>query len=204
MSEPRTWVTSDWHMAHAKPFIYESRGFTLSHQHDEAVILNHNSVVRPNDIVWFLGDAMLGPDQEYGLECISRLNGQIHMIRGNHDTDQKVAKYLTLPNVVQAGLWANMIKKGKFSLYLSHFPCHVGDPMLSKNGLWNLAGHTHSKDKFENGMFKCYNVALDAHNCFPCLLDDIITDIREYKTKMVNEYNKAQQEAEKIRWREFN
>lgn len=197
MSEPRTWITSDWHLSHAKPFIYESRGFKNSQECDEAIISNHNSVVAPNDIVYFLGDAMLGLDQEYGLECISRLNGQLHMIRGNHDTDQKVAKYLTLPNVVQAGLYADMFKKGKFSFYVSHYPTQMGDVILSKNGLWNLSGHTHSKDKFENGMFKCYNVALDAHNCFPVLLDDIIADIREYKTKMVNEYNKAQRETEK-------
>lgn len=197
MSEPRIFAVSDWHFAHDKPFIYEARGFKSSREHDEAVIANHNSIVCPDDIVWYCGDAMLGEDQEYALECISRLNGQIHMIRGNHDTDQKVAKYLTLPNVVQAGLYADMFKKGKFSFYVSHYPTQMGDVILSKNGLWNLSGHTHSKDKFENGMAKCYNVALDAHNCLPTLLDDIIADIREYKTKMVNEYNQAQREAEK-------
>lgn len=197
MSEPRIFVVSDWHFAHDKSFIWEARGFKSSLEHDNAVISNHNSVVAPNDIVWFCGDAMLGSNQEYGLECISRLNGQIHMIRGNHDTDQKVAKYLTLPNVVEAGKWADMIKKGKFSFYISHFPTHVGDVALSRNLLWNLAGHTHSTDKFENGLHKVYNIALDAHNCFPCLLDDIIADIREYKTKVVNEHNKAQREAEK-------
>jgi calcineurin-like phosphoesterase family protein len=197
MSEPRIFVVSDWHFFHNKPFIVEARGFSSITEHNEAVIANHNSVVSPNDIVYHCGDAMMGGDYEAGLSCISRLNGQIRMIRGNHDTDQKVAKYLTLPNVVQAGLFADMFKKGKFSFYVSHYPTQIGDVILSKNGLWNLAGHTHSKDKFENGMAKCYNVSLDAHNCFPVLLDDIIADIREYKTKMVNEYNEAQREAEK-------
>ena len=192
MSEPRIFVVSDWHFFHDKDFIFKSRGFSSIEEHNETVIANHNSVVMPDDIVYHLGDAMMGYEYEKGLECISRLNGKLHMIRGNHDTDQKVQRYLTLPNVVQAGLYADMFKKGKFSFYVSHYPTQVGDILHSQNGLWNLAGHTHSKDKFENGMVKCYNVALDAHNCFPSLLDDIIADIREYKTRVVNEYAQAE------------
>lgn len=192
MSEPRIVVFSDPHFGHDKEFIWKARGFNSSREHDKAIIANHNSVVLPNDEVYLLGDAMMGVDYEYGLECISRLNGQLHMIRGNHDTDQKVERYLTLPNVVQAGLYADMIKKGKFSFYLSHYPTQLGDVILSKNGLWNLAGHTHNTDKFENGTVKCYNVALDAHDCFPCLLDDIVADIRKYKTMVVNEYAQAE------------
>lgn len=177
----KIFFTSDWHFAHDKSFLYEPRGFKSSKECDEQIIKNHNSVVAPNDIVYHLGDAMLGENQEYGLECISRLNGQIHMIRGNHDTDQKILKYLNLPNVVQADLYADMIKKGKYHFYLSHYPTMVADIQHSRNGLWNLAGHTHKQDKFENMACKCYNVALDAHNCFPVLLEDIIEDLKEYK-----------------------
>lgn len=195
-SQPRIFLSSDYHFGHQREFIFKSRGYESMEQHDEAVITNHNSVVAPDDEVWVLGDTMLGTDKDYTLNCIGRLNGRIHMIRGNHDTDQKVAKYLSLPNVIEADKWADMIKKGKFSFYLSHFPCMTGDVVLSRNGLWNLSGHTHNTDKFENGQYKVYNVALDAHNCFPVLLDDIIADIREYKTRMVNEYNQAQREAE--------
>ena len=52
-----------------------------------------------------------------------------------------------------------------------------------------LAGHTHSPDRFQNMEHNCYNVALDAHKCFPVSIDDIIADIKEYrKTHAATEY----------------
>ena len=194
--EPRIFVTSDWHFGHNKEFVYKERGFSSIEEHNETIIRNHNEVVAPNDIIWFCGDAMLGENPDYGIECIKRLNGQIHMIRGNHDTNIKVRRYLEeCPNVVEAGLYATMIKKGKYSFYLSHYPTMVGSLENSKNRLWNLAGHTHSKDKFENITVKCYNVAMDAHNCYPVLLDDIVADIKKKKDELIR---LAQTSAQKV------
>ena len=47
----------------------------------------------------------------------------------------------------------------------------------------NLHGHTHSKDMFYEDRPYMFNVAVDAHNCYPVLLDDII----EHMKNKVNE-----------------
>jgi len=71
-----------------------------------------------------------------------------------------------------------VIKYGKKSFYLSHYPTIVSslesDP---KHCPYNLSGHTHSKQLFYNDMPFIYNVALDAHNNDIILLDDICVDI---------------------------
>ena len=87
--ENKIWFVSDTHFGHQKEFLWGPRGFESSKEHDEAVIRNWNSVVAPEDIVYHLGDVMLG-DNEYGLECLKRLNGKIHIIsKTEHGNKQK-------------------------------------------------------------------------------------------------------------------
>ena len=64
---------------------------------------------------------------------------------------------------------------------MSHFPSLTGnnDKFLKQMTL-NLFGHTHQKDKFFNNNPYMYNVALDAHNCTPVSIEQIIKDIEEY------------------------
>ena len=53
------WFTSDLHLGHNKPFLYEPRGFKNIQEHDNAIIENWNKIIRPNDKVYVLGDLML-------------------------------------------------------------------------------------------------------------------------------------------------
>ncbi len=75
---------SDDHFLHR--LVAESRGFNSSEQHDETLIRNHNSVVRYQDTVWFLGDLHLrASDLDHVLAMVARMNGTKHLILGNHD-----------------------------------------------------------------------------------------------------------------------
>ena len=99
----RIFVSSDLHFGHDREFLWGPRGFRSSIEHDEAIIANWNSVVEPEDIVYVLGDLMLG-DNEYGKSCVERLNGTIRLIRGNHDTDRRwLEVYPTITNVELIG-----------------------------------------------------------------------------------------------------
>ena len=99
----KIFLTSDTHFGHDREFLWGPRGFKSSREHDEAVIANWNSVVGPEDTVYVLGDLMLG-NNEYGKSCIERLNGNICLIRGNHDTDRRWFEvYPELPNVRRLG-----------------------------------------------------------------------------------------------------
>jgi calcineurin-like phosphoesterase family protein len=174
------WLTSDLHLGHDREFLWGPRGFESSQEHDETVIRNWNAIVGPEDTVYVLGDLMLG-DNDYGKCCVERLNGHIKLIRGNHDSDKRWNEvYPTIPNVELVG-WAEVIHYRKYHFYLSHFPTDTTNYDDDK-GLWakiiSVSGHTHKKEKFHNNDPMKYNVALDAHNNAPVLLDNIIEDIK--------------------------
>lgn len=176
----KIFLTSDTHFGHDREFLWGPRGFTNSQEHDEAVIKNWNETVGPDDIVYHLGDLMLG-DNAHGIECVKRLNGHIKLIRGNHDTDARWKLYATLPNIELIG-WAEVIKYKKYQFYLSHHPTMTSNlekaPHLRMH-LINLYGHTHQMGKFYQDMPYMFHVGLDSNDNKPILLDDAIELMKE-------------------------
>ena len=176
----KIFVTSDLHFCHDRAFIYGPRGFETVAEHNETIVSNWNKVVSPEDDVYVIGDLMLNDNVE-GIKCLEKLNGKLHIIYGNHDTDTRKALYAAAANVVEICGWATMIHYHKYHFYLSHFPTLTGN--LEAESLHqctlNLFGHTHSRDKFYEDRPYMYNIALDAHNNIPVLLDDIIEEMKE-------------------------
>lgn len=174
-------LTSDLHFGHDREFLWGPRGFQSSLEHDEAIIANWNSVVTPEDHVYVLGDLML-EDDVYGASCVRRLNGHLHLVRGNHDSDRRWKEiYPWLPNVVELCGWSTVIRYRKFMFHLSHWAtatANYDDDKSLRSKLLSLSGHTHKKDKFHNETDLNYNVALDAHNNFPVSLDEVIEDLK--------------------------
>ena len=174
------YVTSDTHFGHSKNFLYEPRGFKNIYDHDNAIIKNWNEIVQPKDDVYLLGDVMLN-DNDYGLSCLKQLKGQIHIIRGNHCTDARIALYKECWNVVEV-CDAKWLKIGKQSFFLSHYPCltdnHDDGKPLNRS-IISLCGHTHTPDKWHdwnNGLI--YHVEMDAHECQVVNIKQIISDIQ--------------------------
>lgn len=173
------WLTSDTHFSHDVEFLYEPRGFTNVKDMNIAIVENWNSVVKPDDEVWHLGDMALG-DIDDACKYINQLNGTIHWIQGNHCTKRKVSKIIEeCPAVREIG-WAYQIKFNKYSFYLSHYPTLTGnydDKHFSQHVI-NLHGHTHQQANFlyPNNPF-IYHVGVDSHNCTPVHIDEVITDI---------------------------
>lgn len=181
-------LTSDTHFGHDREFIWGPRGFMSSQEHDETVIKNWNETVGSDDIVYHLGDLMLG-DNVHGIECVKRLNGHIKLIRGNHDTDARWKLYKTLPNVELIG-WADVIKYKKYQFYLSHHPTLTSNldkaPHLRMH-LINLFGHTHQQTKFHDGIPFMFHVGLDSNGNKPISLDEAIELMKE-ETKICLEF----------------
>lgn len=180
----KIWLCSDTHFCHDRSFLYEPRGFSSIEEHDNTIFQHWNEVIDSNDEVYFLGDFMLN-DYDKAIDYIKRLNGKIHVICGNHDGNSKIELYKTCPNIVSIE-YATMIKKGKYSFFLSHYPCMVHNMKDSKK-IWSIHGHTHSKDKFDKEYYHCYNVCLDAHNNYPIGLDEILEDIKIKNKEIGNE-----------------
>lgn len=173
------YFTSDLHFCHDREFLFKPRGFSNVDEMNEAIVKRWNDTVGENDTVYILGDLML-KDNAKGIEYINRLNGIKHIIYGNHDTASRIELYHNaLKDVVQLS-YAEMVDYNGYHFFCTHYPCLTGT--LEKESLkqmtCNLFGHTHSKDKFYNDMPFMYNVALDAHNCTPVSIDEIISDMK--------------------------
>ena len=175
------WFTSDTHFCHNQGFLYEPRGFTNVDDMNEAIIENWNKMVKPHDIVYHLGDTMLN-DNAKGVECFKRLNGEIFLIWGNHDTENRTnTLFEACRNKMNGGWYAFMIKQGKQSIYLSHYPtltANYDDKHFNQHVI-NLHGHTHQHTNWlhaDNPFM--YHVGVDSHNCAPVHIDEVITDIR--------------------------
>lgn len=191
--EPRIFVTSDTHFGHDREFLYGPRGFSSIKESDSEIIKRWNEVVGPNDIVYLLGDIMLN-DNENGIGCLSCLNGNIKIILGNHDTDNRIKIYKELElhsnGRIEVLGFADIIKYKKYRFYLSHHPTftsNLDDRDSIRSHLINLFGHTHQKTKFYQEIPFMYHVGLDAHNCYPVSLDQIIEDIKNEAQKCLDQ-----------------
>lgn len=170
------WVTSDWHFNHDRDFIYGPRGFESVYEMNKAILLRYNEVVAPEDDVYVLGDLMLG-DNDLGLRLIKNLKGNIHVIRGNHDTDTRLDLYNQCYNIVEV-TEGQFFKYNGYHFYLSHFPslCSNWDydkPL--KNRIISLCGHIHSQNwdcDWNKGLI--FHTEVDGHSCYPWNIEEII------------------------------
>lgn len=178
------WYTSDWHFCHDKDFIWKVRGFSSIDEMNEAIVERHNSIVKPNDIVYCLGDCIMGK-AENGIKYLKALNGHLRIIFGNHDTPKKISQYIDNCTNIE---WGSLSSKRDISKKLKFFLCHY--PVIASNGndtnkVISIHGHTHSEDKFEyTSQFLAYNVAMDAHNCYPVAEENILKDIKPFLDKI--------------------
>lgn len=187
------YFTSDLHFCHNREFLYKTRGFENVYDMNETIVKNWNSVVGPEDDVYVLGDLMLNNNEE-GIRLIKQLKGNIHIILGNHDTEERARLYQTCWNI-KSIQYALMFSYCGYHFYLSHYPsftAHIDDRPPKKERL-NLFGHTHQKTNFfcfveteiENVFM--YHVGLDSHNMTPVPIETVIADIHQkYKESHPN------------------
>jgi len=142
---------------------------------NEAIIENWNKTVQMNDDVYLLGDIMLN-DNEQGLKCLKSLKGNIHICIGNHDTDARIDLFNQCYNVVEIE-YAYRLKAGNFRYFLTHYPTLVGnydDDKIPTRQLYNLCGHSHTKDCFADwDKGRIIHTEMDTNNCTPWNIDEI-------------------------------
>lgn len=176
----KIYLTSDLHLGHDREFIWKARGFNSIQQMNETIVETWNRTIDDDDDIYILGDVMLGsPDN---IHYVERLRGRIHIVLGNHDTAKREEMYRNLPNVVEVAEVGIRLKHKKHHFVLTHYPMMTGNLDDDGKGLKartiNLCGHSHTADKYQD-MDKgiIYHCEVDAHNCYPILIDDIIQDL---------------------------
>ena len=176
------YFTSDLHFNHDREFIYKPRGFSSIDDMNNKIIENWNNLITEEDDVYVLGDLCLGgPDSIEGNKyLIQQLKGKLHIVRGNHDTDNRIQMYCECFNVVEV-TDATYLKYEGYHFFLTHYPCITSN--LEKESLKqctiNLYGHTHQQTNFYQGIPFIYHVGVDSHNCTPVLINTIIKDMYE-------------------------
>ena len=177
----QVFITSDWHFCHDRDFIYKPRGFESTWEMTKEIINRHNELVKPDDHVYVLGDLMLN-NNDAGIHAIEQLNGQIHVIRGNHDTTARMDLYEKCPNIVEVCEGKYLKYEGQ-TYFLSHYPCltsNFDEDKPLKARVVNLCGHYHAEDPFidwDKGLI--FHAEVDGNDCYPWNINDILTRVKE-------------------------
>jgi calcineurin-like phosphoesterase family protein len=81
---PKVFYTSDTHFWHKNILKYCPRPWSTIEEMNEGMIERWNRAVRPQDIVYHIGDVGFGSTEKLKA-IVQRLNGQKIVIKGNHD-----------------------------------------------------------------------------------------------------------------------
>lgn len=136
-----TFLVSDTHFGHigVTQFLNKDgsklRPWDNIEEMDEALVENWNKVVRPKDKVIHLGDVVIN---RRALPILSRLNGTIELVKGNHDVFRLDEYTPYFKNIHGAKQFDGYI--------LTHIPVH---PYQMERFAGNIHGHLHSEKVME-------------------------------------------------------
>jgi len=164
------WVISDTHFNHSNIIEYCNRPFKSREHMDWEMVERWNSVVKPQDKVYHLGDVYIGAPGEYISGLLSKLNGHKRLVLGNHDNgkDQILQRYFEKIDV-----WRMFPEYG---LLLTHVPVHDSALYRGKTDhgeektLLNVHGHIHNNPS-PQGPYKC--VCVEQINYTPVHIEEL-------------------------------
>ena len=159
------WFTSDFHFGHFNIIRYCNRPFGNTQEMDEAITERVNECVKPNDILYFLGDFCMGRTEQV-ISCRKRLACRtIHFIEGNHDkTTRKQQQLFASWGVLSE------VNVAKQRIVLCHYAMRVWP--YHAHGAWHLYGHSHGNLPDE-ALSLSLDVGVDTHGFRPWHFDEL-------------------------------
>lgn len=170
------WVISDTHFDHANILKFADdagnliRGsrFSSVDEMNEHIIGRWNSVVKPGDKVYHLGDVVFGDDKEAWMKRHwSRLKGRKRLVVGNHDNIK----------LMSSGGWFDKVDLWRmfpeFGLLLTHVPVHpstLGENRFDGHLMLNVHGHIH-QNASPPGNYRC--VCVEQTDYTPVNIEDL-------------------------------
>jgi calcineurin-like phosphoesterase family protein len=133
------WFTSDTHFHHKSimNFCRETRLGADYEEMTELLVQAWNSRVKKTDRIYHMGDFSFG-NREKTLETISRLNGNIHLVLGNHD---KMLESPSFDKCFESKQIYKTINIGEHRVVMMHYPIESYDRM--RHGSLHFHGHLH-------------------------------------------------------------
>lgn len=167
------WVISDTHLSHANILKFvDSEGnltrgarFSNTREMDEFMLERWNSVVKPGDKVYHLGDVMFG-DRDYFARLWPKFHGSKRLTPGNHED----IKYMSSGGFFsKIQLWRVF---SEFGLILSHFPLHESQLYDHRNDrpLKSVHGHVHTNSLVSDNHI---NVSVEVIDYTPVNIEEL-------------------------------
>lgn len=159
------YFTADTHFGHKNIIKYSNRPFDSVEEMDRELIRRWNEKITPQDVVYHLGDFAFC-ERERILEIREQLNGEIFLIKGNHDKEAVKCKtafgwirdFYELKHPDPNG------HNGKHSVTLMHYAMRVWN--RSHHGTFHLYGHSHGSLP-DDPTSRSFDVGVDCHNYYP-------------------------------------
>jgi len=132
-------LIGDPHLSHQGMVMFKRddgsplRPFATIEEHDETMIANWNSVVRPVDKVYVMGDVVMKAKKQ--IPIMNRLNGKKVLIKGNHDIGE-LKVYLPYFYDIRAFHILD-------NFAITHIPIH---PDCLGRFKGNIHAHTHQRE----------------------------------------------------------
>lgn len=176
---------SDLHFGHKNVLKFDNRPFKTIEEHDKYLIKKWNETVNIDDDVYILGD-ISWYNSTKTIEIFKNLNGNKHLIKGNHDN--KILRNAKLRELFMEIVdYKELYIDNNLIIVLSHYPM----PCFNKRfyGSYHLYGHVHNSldwnvientrkelEKITHKACLMYNVGamMDYINYTPRTLDEII------------------------------
>ena len=171
------WVTSDQHFLHRNIIKYDKRPFMDEYGMNEFMLKRWNSLVKPGDKVYHLGDLFCGINNRWDcvVETIRKLNGDITLVKGNHDHSIEFYQKNGIEVIEGGYLIVNDILLSHYPIpstpfdgkSTSRFKTHLKRVYHDNNCWFHFHGHTHSRpSKVPNAM----NIACNLWDYKPILV----------------------------------
>ena len=157
----REYVISDTHFDDSEIIRLQSRPFSSVDEMNDFMLDSWNSIVRPSDTVYFLGDlAYRGRSTDHWYK---RLNGSLIFIKGNHDSSRRIL-FEDNHLVVVDGL----------DLFMCHNPRRSPKTWPG----WVVHGHSHTRKEFLDRRKRRANVCVEHIEYLPLDLEELVERIR--------------------------
>jgi calcineurin-like phosphoesterase family protein len=150
--------TADTHFSQFDIIKVTGRPYKNEVEMDTELIRNWNEVVKPDQVVFHLGDFTF---KENVPDLLDKLNGEIVLIRGNHDGLEVFKHFKDVHET------AKVVIEGQRIVM-----CHYMWDHNFRKGTWHLHGHTHGKLPVDRGI-KRSDVGVDLWDYRPVSFEQL-------------------------------
>lgn len=148
---------SDLHIGHDNILKYDNRPFKNTDEMEDEIVRRWNNVVSAGDIVYVLGDMCWKVERKW-IDFVGRLNGNIVLIKGNHDPTNMPGRIRKLFQDIKD---IKTIRDGDYEVIMCHYPL-LFYPHSNKENTIMLCGHVHTTK--ENDFLEKFRTEMSSGN----------------------------------------